>query len=114
MARHLCRCHEGRGPPILAVGSPTPPPYPASPSEVFQTPPLEFMPVVDLPLSPPSPTALPIPPPVSQSPIPFLEQENIPPACCANPPVTKAPLVPIEVESHDVEGSGGVEESNRN
>ena len=112
MSRRLCRCHEGRGPPISAVGSPTPP-YPASPSEEFQTPPLEFMPVADLPSSPPSPTALPVPPPVSQSPIPFLEQENIPPACCADPLVTKAPLVPIEVESHDVGGSGGVEEGNR-
>ena len=108
MSRHLCRCHEGRGPPILAVCSPTPPPYPASPLEEFQTPPLEFMPVADLPSSPPSPTALPVPPPVSQSPVPFLEQENIPPACCADPPVTEAPLVLIEVESHDVEGSGGV------
>ena len=95
------------------MGSPTPPPYPTSPSEEFQTPPLEFMPIADLPSFPPSPTALPVPPPVSQFPIPFLEQENIPPTCCANPPVTEAPLVPIEVESQDVEGSGGVEESNR-
>ena len=53
MSRRLCRCHEGRGPPISAVGFPTPPPYPASPSEEFQTPPLKFMPIVDLPLSPP-------------------------------------------------------------
>ena len=68
------------------------------------------MPVADLPSSPPLPTALPVPPPVSQSPIPFLEQENIPPACCAAPPVTEAPLVPIEVESPDVEGSGEVEQ----
>ena len=68
------------------------------------------MPVVDLPLSPPSPTALPVPPPVSQSPIPFLEQENAPPACCANPSMTEGPLVPIEVESNDAEGSGEVEE----
>ena len=113
MARHLCRCHEGRDPPISAVGSPTPPPYPASPLEESQTPPPELMPVADLPSFPPSPTALPVPPPASQFPIPFLEQENIPPACCANPLVTEAPLVPIEVESHDVEGSGGVEESNR-
>ena len=113
MSRRLCQCHEGRGPPISAVGSPTPPPYPASPLEEFQTPPLEFMPVADLPSSPPSPITLPVPPPVSQSPISFLEQENIPPACCAHPPVTETPLVPIEVESHDVEGSGGVDEGNR-
>ena len=68
------------------------------------------MPVADLSLSPPSPNTLPVPPPVSQSPIPFLEQENTPPACCAASPVIEAPLVPIEVESHDVEGSGEVEE----
>ena len=69
------------------------------------------MPVVDIPLSPPSPTALPIPPPISQSPIPFLEQENAPPACCAGSSTTEEPLVPIEVESNDAEGSGEVEES---
>ena len=74
---------------------------------------LQNIPDTDLPSSLPSPTALPVPPLVSQSTIPFLEQENIPPACCVNPPVTKAPLVPIQVESHDVEGSGGVEEGNR-
>ena len=113
MSRCLCQCHESRGPPISAVGSPTPPPYPASPSEEFQAPPLEFMPIADLPSFPPSPTALPVPPLVSQLPIPFLEQENVPPACCANPLVTEDPLIPIEVESHDVEGSGEVEESNR-
>ena len=69
------------------------------------------MPVADLPSSPPSPTALPVPPLVSQSPIFFLEQENILPACCADPLVTEAPLVPIEVESNDAEGSGEVGES---
>ena len=69
------------------------------------------MPVADLPLSPPSPTALPVPPPVSQYPIPFLEQENTPPACCANPSMTEGLLVPIEVESNDAEGSGEVGES---
>ena len=69
------------------------------------------MPVMDLPSSPPSPTALPVPPPVSQSPIPFLEQENAHPTCCSNPPMTKAPLVPIEVESNDAEGLGEVGES---
>ena len=69
------------------------------------------MPVADLPSSPPSPTALPVPPPASQSPIPFPEQENVPPACCANHPMTEGPLVPIEVESDDAEGSGEVGES---
>ena len=66
---------------------------------------------MDFPLSPPSPTALPIPPPVSQSPIPFLEQENAPSACCAGTLTTEEPLVPIEVESDVAEGSGVVEES---
>ena len=111
MSRRLCRCHEGRGPPISAVGSPTPPPYPASPSEEFRTPPLEFMPIADLPSSPPSPTALPIPPPVSQSPISFPEQESTLPACCSNLSTTEGPLVPIEVESVEAEGSREVEES---
>ena len=69
------------------------------------------MPVVDIPLSPPSPTALPIPPPTSQSPIPFLDQEIAPPACCAGPSTTEEPLVPIEVESDVAEGSGEGEES---
>ena len=111
MARRLCRCADRQGPPISAVGSPQPPPYVRTPSPEFQTPPQEFMPVVDIPLSPPLPTALPIPPPVSQSPIPFLEQENAPPACCAGSSTTEEPLVPIEVESDDAEGSGEVEES---
>ena len=110
MVRRLCRCADRQGPPISAVGLPQPPPYARSPSPEFHTPPLEFMPVVDLPSSPPSPTALPIPPPVSQSPILFPEQENVPSACCANPPMTEGPLVPIEVESDDAEGSGEVEE----
>ena len=104
MVRRLCRCADHQGPPISAVGSPQPPPY-------ARTPPQEFMLIVDIPLSPPSPTALPVPPPVSQSPIPFLEQENAPPACCAVPPMTEGPLVPIEMESDDAEGSGEVEES---
>ena len=68
------------------------------------------MPVADLPSSPPSPTALPVPPQVSQSPVPFPEQENAPLACCAIPPTTEGLLVPIEVESDDVEGSGAVTE----
>ena len=100
-----------QGPPISAVGSLQPPPYARTPSLEFQTPPQEFMPIVDIPLSPPSPTALPIPPPVSQFPIPFLDQEITPPSCCANPPVTEAPLIPVEVESNDAEGSEEVEES---
>ena len=111
MARRLCRCADRQGPPISAVGSPQPPPYARTPSPEFQTPPQEFMPVVDLPSAPPSPAALPVPPLVSQSPIPFLEQEKAPPACCAVPPTTEGPLVPIEVESDDTEGSGEVEES---
>ena len=78
MERWLCRCADRQGPPISAVGLPQPPAYARTPSPEFQTPPQEFIPVVDIPLSPPSPTALPIPPPVSQFPIPFLGQENTP------------------------------------
>ena len=110
MARQLCRCADHQGPPISAVGLPQPPPYARSPSPEFHTPPLEFMPIADLPSSPPSPTALPVPPLISQSPIPFLEQENTPPVCCAIPLTTEGPLVLIEVESDDAEGSGEVEE----
>ena len=113
MARRLCRCADCQGPPISAVGSPQPLPYVRTPSPEFQTPPQEFMPVVDLPVSPPSPAALPVSPLVSQSPIPFLEQENAPPTCCSNPPMTEAPLVSIGVESNDVEGSDVREESSR-
>ena len=85
----------------------------SGPDSVVGSPNLGFFTVgtADLPSSPPSPTALPIPPPVSQSPIPLPEQENISPACCANPPMTEGPLVPIEVESNDAEGSGEEEES---
>ena len=111
MSRRLCRCADCQGPPISAVGSPQPPPYARTPSLEFQTPPQEFMPIVDLPLAPPSPTALPVPPPVSQSLVPFPEQENTPPACCSNHPVTEAPLIPIEVEFDDAAGSGEVEKS---
>ena len=68
MSRWLCRCADCQGPPISAVGSPQPPPYARTPSLEFQTPPQEFMPVMDLPESPPSPAALPVPPPVFQSP----------------------------------------------
>ena len=53
MARRLCRCADCQGPPITAVGLPQPPPYARSPSPEFHTPPLEFMPVADLPSSPP-------------------------------------------------------------
>ena len=53
MSRRLCRCADCQGPPISAVGLPQPPPYARSSSPEFHTPPLEFMPVADLPLSPP-------------------------------------------------------------
>ena len=99
MARRLCRCADRQGPPISAVGSPQLPPYTRSPSPEFHTPPLEFMPVANLPSSPPSPTALPVPPPISPSPSPLPEQENLPPACCSIPSVAEAPLVPVEEET---------------
>ena len=99
MARRLCRCADRQGPPISAVGSPQLPPYTRSPSPEFHTPPLEFMPVANLPSSPPSPTALPVPPPISPSPSPLPEQENVPPACCANPSMTEGPLIPVEEDT---------------
>ena len=38
-----------------------------------------------------------------QSPIPFSDAENIPTACCANPPAPRAPLQPIEEVVSDAE-----------
>ena len=86
MARWLCRCADLQGPPILAVGSPLPPPYERSPSPEFHTPPIEVCLIDDAESVPSSPAPVPIPPPAPESPIPFSNAENIPSACCANPP----------------------------
>ena len=60
---------------------------------------------------PPVPTSLlPVPPPAPESPIPFSDAENIPPACCANPPAPRAPLQPIDEVVSDAEDSDMVAE----
>ena len=83
------------------MGSPLPPPYERSPSSEFHTPPIKVSLIDDAETAPSSPTPVPVPPPAPESPIPFSNAENVPPACCANPPAPRAPLQPIEeVVSH--------------
>ena len=60
--------------------------------------------------APSSPAAVPVPPPAPLSPLPASDAENIPPACCANPPAPSAPLVPIEEVTSDAEDSDKVAE----
>ena len=110
MSRRLCRCADRQGPPISAVGSPQPPPYARSPSPEFHTPPIEVHPIEDTETPPSSPGPIPVPPPAPESPIPFSDAENIPPACCANPPAPRAPLQPIEEVVSDAEDSDAVAE----
>ena len=105
MARQLCRCADRQGPPILAVGSPLPPPYARSPSLKFHTPPIKVCPIEDAESVPSSPAPVPVPPPAPESPIPFSDAENIPLAYCANPPAPRAPLQPIEVVGSDAKDS---------
>ena len=84
MARRLCRCADHQGPLISAVGSPQPPPYARTPSLEFQTPPQEFMPVVDIPLSPPFSHCLAYPSsgfPVSYS-LPWAGEHSPSMLCC--------------------------------
>ena len=110
MLRWLCRCADHQGPPISAVGLPQPFPYARSPSPEFHTPPIEVCPIEDAktPLSSPGP--IPVPSPAPKSPILFSDAENIPPACCANPPAPRAPLQPIEEVVSDAEDSSVVAE----
>ena len=110
MSRWLCRCADLQGPPILAVGLPLPPPYARSPSSEFYTPPIEVRPIEDTKTPPSSPGPILVPPPAPESPIPFSNAENIPPACCANPPAPRAPLQPIEEAVSDAEDSDVVAE----
>ena len=105
MSRRLCRCADCQGPPMLAVGSPQPPPYARSPSLEFHTPPIKVCPIDDTESVPSSPASVPVPPPAPKSPSLFYDAENIPPACCANPPAPRAPLQFIE------EVVGGAEDS---
>ena len=51
-----------------------------------------------------TPDPIPIPPPVASS-LPPSDAENIPLACCSNPPPPCAPLVPIEEVMSDAEDS---------
>ena len=110
MSRQLCRCADRQGPPISAVGSPLPPPYARSPSPEFHTPPIKVRPIEDAEMPPTQTSPLPVPPPAPESPIPFSNAENIPPACCANPPTPRAPLQPIEEVVSDTEDSDVVAE----
>ena len=110
MSRRLCRCADHQGPPISAVGLPQPPPYARSPSPEFHTPPIEVCSIEDAETPPPQTSPLPVPPPAPESPIPFSDAENIPPACCANPPAPRAPLQPIEEVVSDAEDSDTVAE----
>ena len=102
MLRWLCRCADHQGPPIFAVGLPLPPPYARSPSSEFHTPPIEVRPIDNTKSVPSSPAP--------ESPIPFSYAENIPPACCANPPAPRAPLQPIEEVVSDAKDSDAVVE----
>ena len=97
MQNCLCHCAERRNPPISAVGSPDLPEVPASPeySPEFHTPSIEVRSLGTVSLAPATLDPIPIPPPVA-SPLPPSDAENIPLACCSNPPPPCAPLVPIE------------------
>ena len=110
MSRWLCRCVDRQGPPILAVGSPLPPPYARSPSPEFHTPPIEVHPIEDAESIPSPPAPVLVPPAAPESPIPFSDAENVPPACCANPPSPRAPLQPIEEVVSDAKDSDVVVE----
>ena len=67
-------------------------------------------PIEDAETPPASTSPLPVPPPAPESPIPFSDAENIPPACCANPPAPRAPLQPIDKVVSDAEDSDVVGE----
>ena len=110
MLRQLCRCADCQGPPISAVGSPQPPPYARSPSPEFHTPPIEVHLIEDAKTPPPQTSPLLVPPHAPQSPIPFSNAENIPLACCANPPAPRASLQPIDEVVRDAEDSDVVVE----
>ena len=110
MSRWLCRCADHQGPPISAVGLPQPPPYARSPSPEFHTPPVEVHAIDDAESIPSFPAPVLVPPLAPESPIPFSNAENIPPACCANPPAPRALLQPIEEVVSDAEDSDAVAE----
>ena len=111
MQNHLCHCSERHNPPISAVGSPDLPAVPASPeySPEFHTPSIEVQSLGTVSSAPLTPDPIPIPPPVT-SPLPSSDAENIPSACCSNPPCPHAPLVPIEEVMSDAEDLGAMVE----
>ena len=110
IARWLCHCADCQGPPISAVGSPLPPPYERSTSPEFHTPPIKVHPINDTESVPSSPSPVSVPPPAPESPTPFSDAENVPPACCANPPAPRALLQPIEEVVSDAKDSNAVAE----
>ena len=95
MPDRLCHCADRRNLPISTVGSLALPAVPASPeySPEFHTPSIEVRSLGTVSSAPLTPEPIPIPPPVA-SPLPSSDVENIPPACCSNPPPPRAPLVP--------------------
>ena len=97
-------------PPISAVGLPVPPPYPTDPSPEYHTPPIEVCLINNASIAPSSPALIPVLPPAFQSPLPFSDAENIPPACCANPPAPRVLLQHIEEVVSDAEDSDNVAE----
>ena len=110
MSRQLCRCADCQGPPISSVGLPQLPPYARSPSPEFHTPPIEVRLIEDAETPSPQTSPIPVPPSAPESPIPFSDAENIPPACCANPPAPRALLQPIEEVVSDAKDSDVVAE----
>ena len=111
MQEQLCHCADCRNPPISAVGSLALPAVPASPeySPEFYTPSIEVRSLGTISSAPSTPEPIPIPPPVT-SPLPSSDAENIPLACCSNPPPSCAPLVPIEEVMSDAEDSDAMAE----
>ena len=111
MQNCLCHCAKHLNTPISAVGSPDLPEVPASPeySPEFHTPSIEVQSLGTVSLSPATPDPIPIPPPAA-SPLSPSDAENIPPACCSNPPPPHAPLVPIEEVMSDAEDSDAMAE----
>ena len=111
MQNRLCHCAKRRNPPISAVGSPDFPEVPASPeySPEFHTPSIEVQSLGTVSSAPITPDPIPVPPPVA-SPLPPSDAENIPLACCSNPPPPLAPLVPIEEVMSDAEDSDSMAE----
>ena len=107
----MCHCADCRNPPISTVGSPALPAIPTSPeySPEFHTPSIEVQSLGSVSLAPLTPEPIPVPPPVT-SPLPSSDAENIPPACCSNPPPPRAPLIPIEEVMSKAEDSDAMAE----